>query len=105
MVVPALVVAEVSYLLGRALGASAEATFFRSLADERVRLEPPTPADVGRVAELVERYADLPLGGTDASVVAIAERVGLAEVATLDRRHFSVVRPRHVEAFVLLPGG
>ena len=48
-------------------------------------------------------YADLPLGAVDASVIAVAERVGASEVATLDRRHFSVVRPRHVGAFALLP--
>jgi len=53
--------------------------------------------------ELVARYADLPLGTTDASVVALAERLGVDELATLDRRHFSVVRPRHVEALTLLP--
>ena len=45
----------------------------------------------------------LPLGTSDASVVAVAERLGIAEVATLDRRHFSVVRPKHVPAFTLLP--
>ena len=46
-----------------------------------------------RIAELVARYGDLPLGTVDASVVAAAERLGVTEVATLDRRHFSVVRP------------
>ena len=49
------------------------------------------------MAELVETYADLPLGAIDASVVALAERLGLTTVATLDRRHFTVVRPKHVE--------
>ncbi|GAA5767182.1 hypothetical protein Aros01_03684 [Streptosporangium roseum] len=55
------------------------------------------------MSELVEVYADLPLGVVDASVIAVAERLGLTEVATLDRRHFTVVRPRHVDAFTLLP--
>jgi predicted nucleic acid-binding protein len=55
------------------------------------------------MAELVELYADWPLGGTDASVIAIAERLGVTKVATLDRRHFAAVRPRHIEAFTLLP--
>ena len=45
----------------------------------------------------------MPLGGTDASVVALAERHGAIRVATLDRRHFTVVRPRHAQAFELLP--
>ena len=55
------------------------------------------------MAELVALYADLPLGTTDASAVAIGERTVVGEVVTLDGRHFSVVRPRHVEALTLLP--
>jgi hypothetical protein len=35
--------------------------------------------------------------------VAVAERLGLIEIATIDRRHFSIVRPRHTDAFTLLP--
>ena len=46
---------------------------------------------------------DLPLGTVDASVVAAAERLGITEVATVDHRHFSVVRPSHIDAFTLLP--
>ena len=55
------------------------------------------------MAELVEQYQHLPLGTSDASVVAVAERRRVTEVATLDRKDFSVVRPRHVHAFALLP--
>jgi predicted nucleic acid-binding protein len=62
-----------------------------------------TETDVSRMADLAERYADLRLGGTDASVIAIAERLGIYRIATFDRRHFTVVRPVHVEAFTLLP--
>ena len=51
----------------------------------------------------MNRYESLPSGTTDASVVAIAERLGLTDVATLDRRHFTVVRPKHVDALTLLP--
>lgn len=55
------------------------------------------------MADLVETYADLPLGAADASVIAVAERLGVHQVATLDHRHFTVVRPRHVAALELLP--
>jgi len=62
------------------------------------------PEDLAhRMAELVDTYADLPLGSTDSSVIALAERLGAVDVATLDRRDFSVVRPRHVGALTLLP--
>lgn len=62
-----------------------------------------TSADLDRIAEFVETYADLPLGTVDASVIALAERLNLPAVAALDHRHFSIVRPRHVPALELLP--
>jgi predicted nucleic acid-binding protein len=101
LVIPALVVAEVIYLVGSRLGPKPEATFLRGLAG--LEVESPISDDWDRIAELVEEYADLPLGGTDASVVALAERLDASVVITLDRRHFTVVRPRHREAFQLLP--
>jgi hypothetical protein len=97
------VVAEAGWLIDRQLGPAAEATFYRSIVAGDLAVEVLTPADWHRVAELVETYADLQLGGVDASLVAVAERLGVAEVATLDLRHFRVVRPRHVDAFVLSP--
>ena len=103
LIVSPLVVAEAAYLIGRQLGPNAEAEFFRSINDGDLVIESLTVADLARVAELVETYVDLGLGGTDASVIAIAERLGQSEIATLDRRHFSVVRPAHVDAFRLVP--
>jgi uncharacterized protein len=101
LVVPALVVAEATYFVGRRLGAPAESAFLRGLG--ALDIEGPSYDDFVRMAELVEQYADFPLGGTDASVVAIAERLDAPIVITLDRRHFAAVRPRHREAFELLP--
>jgi len=62
-----------------------------------------TRDDYDRAAELVVSYQNLPLGTTGATVIAVCERLGLSEVASLDRRHFSVVSPRHVTALTLLP--
>ncbi len=101
LVVPAMVVAEATYFVGTRLGASAEAAFLRGVAG--LEVEAPSPDDWQRMAELVERYGDFPLGGTDASVIALAERMGAQIVVTLDRRHFSAVQPRHRTAFDLLP--
>jgi predicted nucleic acid-binding protein len=80
-----------------------EAAFLRTFADGDLDAVDLSPEDFARMADLVTRYADLPLGTTDAAVVAVAERLGITEVATLDRRHFGVVRPRHVDALTLLP--
>lgn len=101
LVIPTLVVAEVTYFIGSRLGSKAEATFLAGLA--QLEVEAPTPGDWPRIAELVDRYGDFPLGGTDASVIALAERLSTQIVVTLDRRHFSAVRPRHCEALSLLP--
>ena len=101
LVIPAMVVAEATYFVGRRLGARAEATFLRGLGAFAVA--GPAPEDFVRIAELVEIYADFPLGGTDASVIALAERTGAEIVITLDRRHFGAVKPRHREALELLP--
>lgn len=103
LLVPATVVAEVGYLLGREAGPKVESLFLDSLAAGDFTLVDLTAADFARAAELVRRYGDLPLGTTDATVVAAAERLGVTEVATLDRRHFTVIRPRHVAALTLLP--
>jgi predicted nucleic acid-binding protein len=101
LVVAALVVAEATYFVGRHLGPTAERGFLQGLAD--LDIEGPSGEDFARMAELVEQYRDFPLGGTDASVVALAERLRAPAIITLDRRHFGAVRPKHREAFELLP--
>lgn len=101
LVVPAMCVAEASYMIERDLGSSTEEQFLRGLEGFDIRA--PEPEDWPRMADLVRQYANFPLGGTDASVVALAERVGAEIVLTLDRRHFGAVRPRHCERFQLLP--
>jgi predicted nucleic acid-binding protein len=101
LVIPALVVTEVTYLVGRRLGSQAEATFLRGLGGFDV--EAPAPDDWARMAELVEQYASFPLGGVDASVVATAERLKTDVIITLDQRHFAQIRPKHRRSFRILP--
>ena len=103
LVVPTLVFAEVAYLIGKRLGSRAVTRVLGDLASGAFVVEPVAATDWLRIAELVWKYRDLRLGTVDASVVAAAERLGIVEVATLDRRHFSVVRPKHAERFELLP--
>jgi predicted nucleic acid-binding protein len=101
LVIPALCVAEAAYLIQRRKGASTEARFLRGL--EHFDVQSPIAQDWLRIGELVEQYADFPLGGTDASVIALAERLRTEVVITLDRRHFGAVRPKHCERLRLLP--
>lgn len=74
-----------------------------SLADGDFRVVEPVVTDYARMADMVVTYGDLPLRRTDAAVVAIAERLKLTDVAILEGRHFTVVRPSHVDALTLLP--
>lgn len=92
------------YLLQSRAGPQAEVTFLRSSGGDGFKVAELQGTDIGRMAELVETYLDLPPGIADAAVAAIAERLGLTGIATLDHRHFTVIRPRHVQAFTLLPG-
>jgi predicted nucleic acid-binding protein len=101
LVVPALVVTEATYFVGRRLGAAAESRFLRGIGE--LDVEGPSREDFQRMAELVDHYADFPLGGTDASVIALAERLDATIILTLDRRHFAAVAPHHREAFELMP--
>jgi predicted nucleic acid-binding protein len=103
LVIPALVVAEVTYLIGRRLGAAIESRFLAGL--EGLSVHAPLPEDWPRIAALVQTYADFPLGGTDASVIALAERLSTDLVLTLDQRHFRTLRPRHCKHLRLLPDG
>ena len=103
LIVPILVVTEVTYLLATRLGVEPEVRFLGDLASGAFSIEAVPASDWLRIAELVAAYRDLPLGTVDGSVIAAAERLGITEIATLDRRHFTVVRPSHAEAFALLP--
>ena len=96
-------ITEVTYLIGTRLGVDAEVRFLGDLSAGEFAIEPVKASDWLRIAELVGRYRDLPLGTVDGSVVATAERLRITKIATLDRRHFSVVRPAHTDAFELVP--
>ncbi|HEY2303057.1 MAG TPA: PIN domain-containing protein [Acidimicrobiales bacterium] len=103
LLVPVLVVTEVAYLLAARLGSDAEIRFLGDFAAGNLIDQPVAAEDWLRIAALVGQYRDLALGTVDASVVAAAERLGVVQIATLDRRHFTVVRPSHAPAFELLP--
>ena len=103
LVVPVLVLAELDYWCARRLAPVAWLTFLDDLLAGIYRVESPTVSDLARCRELQTRHADLALGVVDASVMALAERLGEPKVATLDQRHFRAVRPVHVDSLDLRP--
>ncbi len=103
LALPAPVVVEVG-LLGLGRGTPEALTrLLDSVLDGTTLVVNLDEEEYRRVRELSIEYADLPLDIVDASVVAVAERLEETTIATLDRRHFSVVRPRHTAAFTLVP--
>jgi predicted nucleic acid-binding protein len=103
LVVPILVLAELDYWCHERLGVDAWITFLDDLLAGAYRLEPATTADLTRCRDLQTQYHDQSLGVVDASVLALLERLGEDKLATLDHRHFALLRPNHVATLQLLP--
>jgi predicted nucleic acid-binding protein len=103
LLVSSTVLTETSWHVETNLGAKREAAFLAAVASGELEIVDLVATDIARASEIVATYADMRLGFVDASIIALAERLDVKQVATLDRRHFSVVRPRHVSVLTLLP--
>ena len=97
------VLAELDYLLLRYVGSSAQKAMLDQVSAGAYQLEPFDAADCERAAAIIEKYADLDLGLADTSIVVLAERHSVAQVLTLDQRHFRVLRFAGRRHFKLLP--
>jgi predicted nucleic acid-binding protein len=97
-ILPWAVLPEVDYLLGAHLGSRAQDAFLSDLGRGEWVVDWGGEADLRRVNEIATRYRALRLGLVDAAVIAAAERLRAAAIATLDLRHFGAVairgRPR-----------
>ncbi len=100
---PVPAITEVTFLLRRDLGQKAVWHFIESLNETNILLEAPTNSDYIRSAEILRKYNDQNIDFVDACIVAMAERLNIKTILTVDRRHFSVFKPRHCESFELLP--
>jgi hypothetical protein len=97
------VLAELDYLLMRHVGRSAQAALLDEVARGVYQIEPFGPEDVARASEIMKRFGDLDIGLADASIVVLAERHHIAEVLTLDERHFRAMRIERRKRFKILP--
>lgn len=103
LLVPAPVIPETSWQIERNLGPRSEAAFLHLITGEQLQVIDLTLADWARCITLIETYEALGLGLVDASVIAVAERLELTTIATLNHRDFAVVRPAHCAGFELVP--
>jgi uncharacterized protein len=103
LVIPAPILPELDYWFHKGMGPAALLALLDEIRGGVFRVVDLGANDYGRVFELLETYIDLRVGFVDAAVMAIVERLGEPKLATLDRRHFTIIRPRHVEALELVP--
>lgn len=103
LLVPTTVATEACILLERRRGSHAEQLFLQDLRAGNFTLIESLSTDLDRVSDLVKQYSNLPLGTVDASVIALAERLRITTVVTLDKRDFGTVRPAHTQQLTLLP--
>jgi predicted nucleic acid-binding protein len=97
------VLAELDYLIRRRVSAAAADALLRQVGTGALRLEVMGPGDVGAATRVMERYADLDIGLTDASIVVLAHRYGVHDVLTLDERHFRALLGPADRPFRVLP--
>ncbi|MBI1258739.1 MAG: PIN domain-containing protein [Chloroflexi bacterium] len=100
---PQTVLAEVGYMLGNELGNRAFARFLRRLPETKYRILALEMEDFLRTAELLEQYADTRVDFVDATIAAVAERLNIQRILTLDQRDFHIIRPKHRDYFEILP--
>jgi len=100
---PQSTLAEVAYFLTREVGNRAVAQFLHELPKTKYRVEALDAEDLYRTAEFLTQYADSRVDFVDATIAAVAERLGIRRILTLDHRDFGIIRPRHIEYFDLLP--
>ncbi|MCY4651214.1 MAG: PIN domain-containing protein [bacterium] len=103
IVVSPFVVAEIDYLVATRLGVEWELEVLRELAGGAYELATMDADDLAAATEVVERYRDLGIGITDASLVILAERYRTRTILTLDKRHFRVLRSLSGGRFELVP--
>ncbi len=103
LVIPGPVLVELDYWIHQRLYPGVFVTLLDDILSSAFRVEEVQAVDYPRIRDLCARYADADIGFVDAAVLAIAERLGETRLATLDRRHFGRLRPRHIAALTLLP--
>ncbi|MCY4072914.1 MAG: PIN domain-containing protein [Chloroflexi bacterium] len=103
MLIPCVALPELTYLFIRDVGYRGVESFFAHFKDMSPQLVPIVPADVYKIHEITEMYASAEFDIVDCCIMALAERLQITRIATLDRRDFSIFRPRHCDFLELLP--
>ncbi len=102
-IVPVVIFTELAYMVTRDMGTSAFTHLMRSIFSGELELLLPTVKDLQRGIDIMEQYADSKIDFVDCMIVAMAERLNISRILTVDQRDFRILRPNHVPAFEILP--
>lgn len=96
------VLTEVMYILYSRVGWAAQAALWKMILRGDLLLEHPSPGELIRMSDLMDKYQDRPMDFADASLVALAERLSLNRVFTVDRSDFSTYRLHGKKPFTII---
>ncbi len=102
-ILPDMVIPELAYLVLRELGYPTLLKFLDAVVKEELVLERATILDLARTAEILQKYADSKVDFVDCAIVAMAERLNIKRIMTVDQRHFQLFRPKHCPVFEIIP--
>ncbi len=97
------IIAELDHLVATRIGVDAELAALRELSGGAWQLAAFGLAELERATAIITEYRDQQIGVADASNVVLAELYRTRTIATLDRRHFEVLRPLDGGRFSIVP--
>ncbi|MCL4872000.1 MAG: PIN domain-containing protein [Anaerolineae bacterium] len=103
LILPITILPEACYLILTRMGHAAMRRVLSELSYQSPPLETIQFTDLAKISGILQQYADAELDFVDASIIALAERLNITHILTLDRRDFSLIKPEHCDAFILLP--
>ena len=103
VLLPESVLPELAYMVLRELGYPVLINFLQAILRGEIKLSRVTETDLQRTTEILQQYADSRIDFVDCTIAAMAERLGIQRILTVDQRHFQLFRPRHCEYFTILP--
>ena len=96
------VLTEAMHIVHKRVGGAAQEALWKMILRGDLILEHPSPGELARMAELMNKYNDRPMDFADASLVALAERLSVRKIFTLDRGGFSTYRVAGKSPFTII---
>jgi len=100
---PSVILTELAYMISRDIGRPHFIRLMRSIVAGELELVFLTTEDLARATDIMEQYADSRLDFVDCAITAMAERLNISRILTVDQRDFRMIRPSHIPAFEILP--